>query len=396
MVDKKSFLKDNLIYISMIFWIVNEIMSGSNLTYVLFWKKEVVNDAVSAIVFVLLMIQLLFYQIYTKRELQIIILLAIPILISAIVSGHYIMASTWLFIFAFKNADFQSFLKYIYYALVFAVALVILLYIFGIINESILYREGEIRHSLGFMHPNYFGIQLFHIVMCNYCLQKDNKSILKHVYALAVLIIVIMYPNTQTAIVTIVYTMLMTLFYDLIRNNERAAYIYSNVLIFMSFAVNVVSIILSFIDFNSNTVLKTIDKIMAERFSQCHKTMNYYHVSLFGNKIINHVFRGRLLHGSRFYLDNGYMAILLRYGVAVYVLFSLFFLLTMIYLKKRKMYYYVLVFSCFSIYGMMENNYFSLSQNVFLLLVSYYLFQKDFKVNEELKKKIKIHITFNR
>ena len=71
------------------------------------------------------------------------------------------------------------------------------------------------------------------------------------------------------------------------------------------------------------------------------------------------------------------MSILLRYGPIVFILFTVLYVSTMIMLKKMQQYVLVEILCLYAIYGIMENNFFSMSQNLFLLLLSYPIYKRD-------------------
>jgi hypothetical protein len=156
----------------------------------------------------------------------------------------------------------------------------------------------------------------------------------------------------------------------------------ANLYIVVAVASNVLSLTLSYIQIRKYPVLDKFDQFMSRRFYLCHQTLKYYGVKLFGQDIqmiVNRPIVGKVYH---FWLDNAYMSILLRYGPVVLIVFSGLYIWTMIVLKDMKQYMLLEILSLYAIYGIMENNFFSLSQNLFLLLLSYPIY-KHLSYNEE-------------
>ena len=122
-------------------------------------------------------------------------------------------------------------------------------------------------------------------------------------------------------------------------------------------------------------MINKFDRIMSRRFSQCYRTFKYYGIKLFGQDvqlIVNRPGVGKHYH---FWLDNAYMSILLRYGPIVFIMFTVLYVCTMIMLKRMQQYVLVEILCLYAIYGIMENNFYSMSQNLFLLLLSYPIYR---------------------
>ena len=102
--------------------------------------------------------------------------------------------------------------------------------------------------------------------------------------------------------------------------------------------------------------------------------LSYYGIKILGQEIRLVVSRPALGKVYHFWLDNAYMSILLKYGPIVLIVFLALYLRTMAILKDSGQTFLVEILCLYAIYGIMENNFFSLSQNLFLLLLSYPLY----------------------
>ena len=79
---------------------------------------------------------------------------------------------------------------------------------------------------------------------------------------------------------------------------------------------------------------------------------------------------------DKLFLDNGYMALLLRYGIVAYCIFSVCYFFTMIYLRKKNQYYLLTILFVYALYGVMENGVYMVTHNIFLILFGNLLYQK--------------------
>ena len=389
MANKDGTLRDNFIYIVLGLWLVNELLSGTNIHTILFWDKDAVNTFATMVTFLALFIQIFFFQVYTRNEVLAMIALSVLIILITYYSSLNYMAASWLFIFASKKLDFNRIVQIVYYILLLTILLVIFLFLIGNIKETVMYRNGNIRHSLGFSHPNFLGMQLFNLTTCRYYMNHKNLKISDFIFALGAALLAFIYPNTLTATFAIAIVSVIFFIFHLYDGNEAMHYLLSRAMVYVAIMCNICSVVLSVISLGGNNVLNMVDLMMSQRFSQSHKTLEYYGIPILGQKISSRIHvRGRYIS---FFLDNAYMAILIRYGYIMYIVFSLFFLFTMIYLIKCKKYYMAMAFACYSIYGVMENSLFSLADNCFLFLMGYLFFDKGHETSKfDVRKRIRV------
>ena len=87
---------------------------------------------------------------------------------------------------------------------------------------------------------------------------------------------------------------------------------------------------------------------------------------------------------SRLWCDNGYAAILVRFGVVVFVGFVFLYLCTMYLESQIGRVPVVFGLFMFSVYGIMENFLFDLSSNIFLLAMTDVIFSKSCQNSYEM------------
>ena len=112
----------------------------------------------------LLLCILLKIKTYRKKELIFMVFSLIVITISWIISKNNSIFILFLFIFAMKNIEFDSLIKFDLKMKILFVPIVIGLHYLGLTNDLIMYREdGTVRSSMGFGHQNTFAVYLFAI-----------------------------------------------------------------------------------------------------------------------------------------------------------------------------------------------------------------------------------------
>ena len=158
-------------------WYSSEILYNSTLKNIMGLSIARFSDITTWIVFGLLLVQILFFQTYTKRELLIIVSITIPIVIATVLSGQRTFMSAWMFIVAARNVEFRRIIYAAYKILLIMIPMIVLLCLLGIIDNRILMRGSVRRFSLGFSHPNQLGLRIFQLVAC-YCYVKWKNGII--------------------------------------------------------------------------------------------------------------------------------------------------------------------------------------------------------------------------
>ena len=79
---------------------------------------------------------------------------------------------------------------------------------------------------------------------------------------------------------------------------------------------------------------------------------------------------------EQLFLDNSYMTLLIRYGIVVYLLFTVCFLLLLWRLYRLERYRLILILSVYAVYGIMENNVYMITHNIFLITMGIFLYRQ--------------------
>ncbi len=370
MKDKKNVIGKYLFEITVVLWFSSEIILNSTVEYVFFWEHAAFNKAMAVIVLGLLLVEILFFQNYSSKELMVWALIMFPILLGTIISGSNSIISTMLFVIAAKNMEFDRVAKLSHLVLMIMIPVVLYLFFSGRITEVTFYRESILRHSWGFVHPNWLGMRVFQFVISYFYLKKYNLKLFDFAFIIASLYFVYRIPNCKTAYYALGVLLVLIGVYFFLDFFENGRKVYEDILVGISIFANLFSVFMSLVDLKSQTFLKIIDRFLSRRFSNCHTAMKVFGIHLFGEEIDLHVKRMNSTI-QLLYLDNAYMTILLRYGALAYLGFSLLFFATVLYCKKKAMIELLTVLCLYSVYGIMEKNFFMLTQNIFLLTMSF-------------------------
>lgn len=151
-----------------------------------------------------------------------------------------------------------------------------------------------------------------------------------------------------------------------------------------SMIFSIASLILSFLDLNNHKLLKQLDLLLSYRFSGCHTTWKMFGISFFGQRIfVTERERAIIGLGRKLWADNAYMSLLLRYGILVFVGFTVLYMMTMLYFYRKGNDAIVLIFFLYAMYGLMEPAMYSLTHNIFLLAMASMVYQRSVSIHNE-------------
>lgn len=378
-ISKLNIRFHNLFIFTFILWYATEIVFNTTLKTIFGISIESLNSFVNLLIFALLMIQImLLLPSYGKKELLIIAVITMPVALAAFLSDHRSMLSAWMFVVASKNENMDRVIKTAFKILVITVPLVCISCLLGWIEDEEVFMRGIERSSLGFSHPNQLGLRIFQLLVCHCYINKEKKYTLDYIFIIAAIVFVYTVPNSQTACMCLGIFLLLLCIYKGIENRKQIILkIYMWILWAAALSMNVFSIILSYINVDEYPVLARINLWMSARFTSGHRVWEMYGVSFFGQRVyVTPEERALVGVTERLWLDNAYASILLRYGILVFVLFSIAYLWLMRYTASREMYILTIILFMYALYGVMENGLFTLAHNIFLIAFGDLLYKK--------------------
>lgn len=354
-------------------WFVVDILFLSNL-----YESEnlkMINLFVDYMSLILLMIQILFFQEYTKKELVVIGIITAIIIPFTIVSGYVKLMNVWIFVVASKKCSFEDTIRRAYHVLLIMIPIIVLSSRIGLIEDTVRYRNGIVRYSLGFAHPNTLGMKIFQLLACHFYIRREKLNIWDYLFLMAAIVFTYTVPNSQTS-----YISMMVLLLGILLNHfanklgTSFSHIYSACLIAMAALFNILSVMWSLIGIKDNSALATLDRFLSNRFSVCHRTFQIFGATLLGNPTLTtgtYTISGQM---ETLFLDNAYMVLLLRYGIVAYILFSFVYGANLIRCRRSSQNMLLIILFCYALYGVMEEGLYLLNVNIFLLTFSGLLF----------------------
>lgn len=388
---KKKQLTTNVFVLAFIIWQWSEIINGSTIRYLPGMKY--VRYVLVAVTVGLLVIRIAKKK-YTIKRLVIITAISVFLLINDIRTGYDTYLPLWLFLVAIKENDFEITMKVFYRHLLVSMMLVISLRILGIIKDKSdifmitdFTRENFRRYALGFNHPNLFGMRLFELGVLHLYVNRLKLKIYDLIFYILILGIIYYVPNCQAATVCGFLVLPFAVYYKFkTKTSKRFLRKMQFGCTGIAMLCNLYSLIFGILGRETNNFVYMFDVWSSNRLKYAHLVYLKYGFSLFG-KVVN---IGRQAGTDVKYLDNGYIAILVKNGVFIYLIMSFLILFT-IYKATKKDFLLGIILMVYAIDGLMTGNLWSTAINPFSIVAGIYaieLFNK--RVNLRKKKGLQI------
>lgn len=295
------------------------------------------------------------YKNINKNKVILLSLVTISGLISYILTTDTTIIELVIMAMASIGLDFNKVVKKDFIAKILILILIVSCYYLGYTTSDFtILRNGELRSSFGFYHPNIFGLYVM-ILFLEYIYIKRIKNIKLILAATFLAVSIDITANSRSAVLGIIVAALL-----LVWDKITAKILYTKVISFILKNVYVIlsilSIGLTILFINNNDMAIWINKILSERLLIQAEFLEKYTLNLFGNAI-----------DYTKTLDNGYIRYLLNYGIFAAILFAAISYSSIKKSIKNKNLYITIYMLIFLIYMMSEQSIFYIYFNIFLL-----------------------------
>ncbi len=352
----KKELNDRLFYISYILLLIYMLC-----TKVLFMQGLI--NVIYYIIPVLLSVQLLAkLKSMNKKSVLICVLVILLSVIIMIITGEETILLTSLFVICFIGMDFDKFLKRdIIYKLVLVV-FIYTCYKLNLTSNTIFYRSnGAIRYSLGFSHPNQLGLILFSISCSMAYLYYHNYKLHHYIIWLAFIMICNYVCDSRAAFVCLWVLVGLTI----ISRFKFSEIVLRKLGQYLPIIFIIISFSLAYLYNYDIPEINSINKALSGRLMYANNFLNYYNITLFGNRFESY---GMARNDLRV-LDISYIHILLHFGIVFFILFFSSITKLLKISAKRKDMRVILYLTCFLIYAFSERHLYEVQFNCILLLL---------------------------
>lgn len=268
-----------------------------------------------------------------------------------------------------QNVDFEKFIKFDLVLRSFLFIFVALSEKFGIIGSTILYRsDGFVRDAFGFLQPNTAGALLLSIYLEYLILRYKKMNFFDYLISICLITFTLLTTNSRSSLLGMILGMFLVFFL------RSKIYTY----------------------FNNKFINFWIEALFPLLALESYLAVNFFNPALRGWSVLNQLFSGRLnlisyfiknypvtLFGqyvqlqdamnlkSTYFLviDNGYISVLLKYGLVTLLFFCFFSILYTKKLLSDRNFAYLVPVIVMSFVGLMENTLYYPTYNFTLIFL---------------------------
>lgn len=381
---------EHLFYFSYVVYLVaNFFFKFTTIETVLGVNADLLANMVIYPLYILLFIKIIYYQSYSKNEVLKIISVGIIILISSYFSGVKLLVTAFIFIIAAKDIDINKVIKLTLIIQIICISIIALLAVGNIIeNRTFSRKDGTIRYSLGFKHPNAFAGQILQLCICWVWIRWEKLNYKDYLFLSVLAVFIIKVCDSRTSallILAFVGIVLMDKYFENknIKLMKKAISIVTKLSIIIC---PLVSLLLGILYNSNNKFYFLIDKVISGRI----KLLNDYFIkqgySIVGQKInIISTYASKRSEYDTTALDNAYGHIAVRYGLIILIIFIIGFYLVAKKADNENNNKALICIFIYMVFGITEIYIFNLPYNVLLLLLSVAIYSYKKIDNETLR-----------
>lgn len=316
---------DNILYcVALSLYVVSYLIGSVNASVLFGISLPALSLVLQMCALVLLALKIVLQRF---SHLAVLCMLGLVVICGISISVNSALQVSWLVLLAVcaQNISWKSIAKSVLGASSFVLVAVVGLHLLGTIEAVTMARDGIIRTSLGFAHPNNFGQVVFIAFSAAACLCYKKKRWLLIVSAISI-VAVLRLSNSRTAALGIV--MLFTL--SCLPDTPHVLGVLWKIALALFLSLLLLSFVLPIVWDRNSTIIIEIDKLLSGRIYYSSYYLREYPVKMFG-----YDFAGisQLLSASGQYtidavimLDNAYCRLLIQYGIIPFCLFCSFYL----------------------------------------------------------------------
>lgn len=301
----------------------------------------------------IIVIKILFQ--FEVRDLKLIPLILIGLATYCSTGNTWITTIIWLICGA-KYVDLDRAVRVIFMVHLVSNCLIVLMAATGIIENTVFYRnDGTVRYAMGYNHPNTFAGIAFQLSAL-YIYIRNNKINYMNIFLLGVFALgIYRITDSNTSFLLMLCLILFALIIRIINRQWR---VLSSIL---QFAVKrlrlfsaIIAILTLYLIFNYESISGYFKGTMLSRISQASIYFQYYGLSFFGKQLERNADFTTVSSNGLYILDNGYIYLMLGYGVVCFVLYIVGEILLEIRAVKKRDYATLAVLTVYAVHGFSE------------------------------------------
>lgn len=284
-------------------------------------------------------------------------------------------------IICMKGMDFDRMVKFDVITRISCTIVLYLLSVNGLVQNLIIRRtDGTIRYAYGYGHANRLGAAIFLICLYLFYLRRGK---MKKLYDLAYPLLGIWFTysvaNSRTATIGIIVIFAINVFPFLKNSKARDVFSkYQSMLIKIA-VIGLILLVFGFTIFyqSGNMRMSFLNRLFNSRIELGNIFWQYYDITLFGSQSRIYTWDDILSNKasvSNLGIDILYLMVLFRYGIVTFAIY-LYMLVWILKYTLRVDRTLSICFGVICILSCVENQFFTATSNIFMLLFSYCIYE---------------------
>lgn len=293
--------------------------------------------------------------------------------------GDFSIFNTWLLILCISGMNMNKIAKFVLIFSIIYIFVIVCLSGLGIIENKLYPRyEGSMpvlaRYSYGFANPNALAALLFQIACCLIYLKWNHWNIMENFLILLLFAVIYSFLNCRTVSILI---MLLLILVNLCKYKLK-----DKSIVFLKYFSLFSLLFCPFFSFltvilygQANSSAALISDLLSHRIRNLFFALNYYDISIFGN--IYH------RHNDFLIVDNVYGNIFIHFGVLVFILYMVLYLIAINYTLKFKNVPFLILLTVYLYYGIMEGYIINPYSNFTIFIFSIMFYNKNLLTSDK-------------
>lgn len=314
------------------------------------------------------------YGEYSKKELVLITVGTVLLIVSAKFSGSKTMLVYWVFIIAAHDIELERIVKAAVMVHFACMLIIIASSVWGIIEDRI-YTQGSdrVRASLGYLYTTDSSNYFFRMILM-YIYVKKEKISWESIGALELCnILLFKFTDTRNAFVLGTLALFVAGVWKLFRRLRNNNIIYKAGAVLTMPIMSAIMICLTFFYNPQIKWMWSLNKFINERLSLGYSAYKNYGLHLWGKSIqwIGGANNYITYSGEYNYVDSSYVQIILNYGIIIFLLVCLLFIVLGWKASKINDIYLILVLVIIALHSALDPQLFWMAFNPFIMCYSY-------------------------
>ncbi|MCI8291274.1 MAG: hypothetical protein HFJ25_03350 [Clostridia bacterium] len=364
---KRKYNKEEIFLIGFVLYLIQSFMRTTMF-------KEIIPVRIFSVVKYIGLIFVLYKIIddkYTIKRILVIFMILTAFLVTLIESTYSILLEYFILIIGAKDVEWKKIVNLYFKTICILLILTIISAKLGIIENLVYFRKsnGRYREAFGVIYPTDFAAHVLFLCL-SYIALKDRKiTVIESLFIIGIALLVYYYCDARLDAICIMLAAFISFVYKWNLINFKNFFVKYG-LIFSFFICEILSIYLT-INYNSSSKFYTeVNDLLTSRLRIGNMMYEEYGITMFGQLIEDHGFGGNLKfeYDVYNYIDCSYLRILLKYGLAVSFIITIFNIIISKKIYKNQNYIMLLIFFIVSVNSIAAQHYIDFSYN-FLLLI---------------------------